>query len=188
MQNVFVAKDPTHNHLYTSSAPYFPAGNTVSLLLNQKSANAPVLTDADVRQAISAGVDRQTLANQCETDYEAPASSSGGLIAPVSGSSSPLADQRPPGHQRLGQGHQPAHRRRLHHGRRQVDQGRQDHQVHASSTPPTTATTGATRGDVVSQLNKLGFDTTQVTGVQSTAWTQDVAAGHYDVTLHWGQG
>ncbi|MBC3842464.1 hypothetical protein GXW82_26535 [Streptacidiphilus sp. 4-A2] len=83
VQSVFVAKDPAHNHLFQSSAPYYPAGNTVSLLLNNKSADAPALADAKVRQAISAGVDRASLASQCETDYEAPATSSGGVTLPT---------------------------------------------------------------------------------------------------------
>jgi len=82
VQSTFVAKNPSTNHLFQSSAPYFPATNTVTLLLNNKSTNAPALADKAVRQAISAGIDRQSLATQCETNYETPATSSGGLTLP----------------------------------------------------------------------------------------------------------
>ena len=58
--NTFVAKDPANNHLFQSTKPYFPASNTVVLLMNQKSANAPALADVNVRKAISAALDRQS--------------------------------------------------------------------------------------------------------------------------------
>ena len=188
VQNVFVAKDPAHNHLFTSSAPYFPAGNTVSLFFNQKSPNAPALTDPKVRQAISAGVDRQTLANQCETGYESPASSSGGLIAPVSGSLIPssltndlqsTSDSAKVTSLLTGDGYTMV-------GGKWTKGGKT---IKFSVLDPSDYSDYfCDAGDVVSQLNKLGFDTTQVTGVQSTAWAQDVAEGQYDVTIHWGQG
>jgi peptide/nickel transport system substrate-binding protein len=79
----FVARDPAHNHLFQSTPPYFPASNTVVLLLNNKSVNAPALGEIAVRKAISAALDRGALASQCETNYELPASSSGGLTLPI---------------------------------------------------------------------------------------------------------
>ena len=79
----FVAKDQAHNHLFQSTAPYFPASNTVVLMLNNKDSKSPFLADAPVRKAISAALDRQSLATQCETNYENPASSSGGLTLPI---------------------------------------------------------------------------------------------------------
>ena len=188
VQNVFVAKDPTHNHLYTNSAPYFPAGNTVSLFFNQKSTNAPALTDVKVRQAISAGVDRQTLANQCETGYEAPATSSGGLIAPVSGSLIPASltndlqatsDNAKVTSLLTSDGYTMV-------GGKWTKAGKT---IKFNVLDPSDYSDYfCDAGDVVSQLNKLGFDATQTTGVLSTAWAQDVAEGKYDVTIHWGQG
>src|SRR6185312_2378491 len=81
--STFVNKDPAHNHLYQSAAPYFPASNTVSLLLNTQSSKEPALGDANVRKAISAALDRQSMATQCESNYELPATSSGGLTLPI---------------------------------------------------------------------------------------------------------
>jgi peptide/nickel transport system substrate-binding protein len=188
VQNVFVAKDPQHNHLFQSTAPYFPASNTVSLFFNQKSPTAPALTDVKVRQAISAGVDRQTLANQCETGYEAPATSSGGLIAPVSASLIPssltddlqaTSDAAKVSSLLTGDGYTMV-------GGKWTKNGQT---IKFSILDPSDYSDYyCDAGDIAGQLQKLGFDATQVTGVQSTAWATDVADGTYDVTIHWGQG
>ena len=188
VQNVFVAKDPQHNHLYQSTAPYYPATNTVSLWFNQKSPSAPTLTDPKVRQAVSAAVDRQTLASQCETDYEAPATSSGGLIASVSAALIPssLTGDLKPGSDSAqvtellsGDGYKLVGGKWTKNGQTikfsVLDP--QDYNDYYCDA-----------GDIVSQLNALGFDTTQVTGVQSTAWAQDVAEGKFDATVHWSTG
>lgn len=188
VQNVFVAKDPQHNHLFQSTAPYYPQSNVVSLFLNQKSPSAPALADKAVRQAISAGVDRQTLASQCETDYEAPATSSGGLIASVDKASIPAAltnDLKPntdaakvtslltaDGYTKTG-----------------GKWSKGGKTIKFSVLDPTDYSDyfcGAQ--DIVKQLDGLGFDATLVQGVQSTEWSQKVANGQYDATIHWGQG
>src|SRR6516225_9870745 len=80
VQNVFVAKDPAHNKVWTASTPYMSSNNVVTLWLN--TTKAP-LTDPKVRQAISYAVDRKQLAAQGETGYELPATSSSGLLLPV---------------------------------------------------------------------------------------------------------
>src|SRR6202000_1105621 len=66
----FVAKDQAHNHLFQAVAPYFPASNTVVLLLNNKDTKSPFLADAAVRKAIGAALDRQSARTQGETHYE----------------------------------------------------------------------------------------------------------------------
>jgi ABC-type transport system substrate-binding protein len=80
VQNVFVAKDPAHNKVWFNSNPYMTSNNVVTLWLN--TTRAP-LNDPKVRQAISYAADRQQLADQGETGYELPATSSSGLLLPV---------------------------------------------------------------------------------------------------------
>jgi peptide/nickel transport system substrate-binding protein len=188
VQNVFVAKDPQHNHLFQSDAPYYPAGNTVSLFINQKSTAAPALTDVKVRQAISAGINRETLANQCETGYEAPATSSGGLIAPVSKAIIPSAltgdlkatsDEAKVTSLLTGDGYTKA-------GGKWTKDGKT---IKFSVYDPQNYTDYyCDAADIVSQLNGLGFDAKQVTGHQDVQWAQDLGNGNYDVAVHWGQG
>ena len=86
VQNVFVGKDPSNNHLWLSTAPYMAANNVVTMLFN--TTKAP-LNDPKVRQAISFAINRQQLATQGESSYEAPATSSSGLLLPASQSLSP---------------------------------------------------------------------------------------------------
>jgi len=80
VQNVFVAKDPAHNKVWTANTPYMNSNNVVTLWLN--TTKAP-LNDPKVRQALSYAADRQQLADQGETGYELPATSSSGLLLPV---------------------------------------------------------------------------------------------------------
>ena len=75
LQQLYVSKDSTHNHYW------FPGGNTVTLWINV-SKGGP-LADPKVRQAISAGLNRQELSQKGEYGYEAPATSSSGLILPA---------------------------------------------------------------------------------------------------------
>ncbi len=75
LKQLYTSKDPTHNHYW------FPGGNTVTLWINQ--AKGGPLADPKVRQAISAGINRQQLSVKGEYGYEAPASSSSGLILPA---------------------------------------------------------------------------------------------------------
>ncbi len=80
VQNVFAGKDP-NNHLWLTATPYMAANNVVTMLFN--TTKAP-LDDPKVRQAIGLAVDRQQLATQGEAGYEAPATSSSGLLLPAS--------------------------------------------------------------------------------------------------------
>jgi peptide/nickel transport system substrate-binding protein len=73
IQHNFVDLNPTTNHYW------FASGNTVTLWFN---VHFGALGDAQVRRAISAGIDRTALALLGESGYEAPATSSSGLILP----------------------------------------------------------------------------------------------------------
>ncbi len=73
VQHNFVDLNPSTNHYW------FASGNTVTLWFN---VSYGALGDAQVRKAISAGIDRTALALLGESGYEAPATSSSGLILP----------------------------------------------------------------------------------------------------------
>lgn len=188
VQTTFVAKDPAHNHLFQSAAPYFPAGNTVSLLLNNKSTTAPALADVAVRKAISAALDRQSMATQCETNYELPASSSGGLTLPIdqgSLSSAQTNDLKP---------------------------GTDAGTVTSLLTAAGWSKSGGkwTKGGqtikftiidpnsfsdywcdaqaMVKELNAQGFDVSANGAFDYNSWNTAITSGKFDAALHWGQG
>ncbi len=188
VQSVFVAKDPAHNHLYQSTAPYYPAGNTVSLLLNNKSPNAPALADAKVRQAISAGVDRASLASQCETDYEAPATSSGGVTLPTDAGAldQSLAND-------LQSGPDTAKVSSLLQADGYVKTGGK--WTKGGKTIKFTIIDPNSFGDywcdakaIAAGLDAQGFDASANGGFTGDTWGTAVSNGNFDATLHWGQG
>ena len=188
VQSVFVAKDPAHNHLYQSTAPYYPAGNTVSLLLNNKSPNAPALADAKVRQAISAGVDRASLASQCETDYEAPATSSGGVTLPTDAGAldQSLANDLKPGPDT-------AKVSSLLQADGYVKTGGK--WTKGGKTIKFTIIDPNSFGDywcdakaIAAGLDAQGFDASANGGFTGDTWGTAVSNGNFDATLHWGQG
>jgi peptide/nickel transport system substrate-binding protein len=76
IKTTFVAKDPAHNKYW------FPAINVVNLVFNVSPTGPKALQDVAVRKAIAAGIDRTTVAAQAEQGYEAPATSSSGLLLP----------------------------------------------------------------------------------------------------------
>jgi peptide/nickel transport system substrate-binding protein len=75
----FVDLDPQTNHAW------FASGNTVTLQFNQNPGNggATGIGDAQVRKAISYAINRNAVSLLGESGYEAPASSSSGLILPA---------------------------------------------------------------------------------------------------------
>jgi peptide/nickel transport system substrate-binding protein len=77
VQNVFVGKNAATNHVWLSASPYMAANNVVTMWFN--TTKAP-LNDPKVRQAISYAINRQQLATQGESGYEAPATTSSGLL------------------------------------------------------------------------------------------------------------
>ena len=127
VQNVFVAKDPAHNKVSFNNNPYMASNNVVTLWLN--TTRAP-LNDPKVRQALGYAADRQQLADQGETGYEMPATSSSGLLLPVDQSllQSQYANDLPADQRRV-EGRVDPDQRRVHQGQRQVEQERQDDQL-----------------------------------------------------------
>src|ERR1039458_7532021 len=75
----YVDLDPQTNHAW------FAAGSTVTLWFNLNTGNggATGIGDAQVRKAVSYGIDRNALALLGESGYETAASSSSGLILPA---------------------------------------------------------------------------------------------------------
>jgi peptide/nickel transport system substrate-binding protein len=186
--STFVNKDPQHNHLYTSSAPYFPASNTVSLLLNNESTAAPALGDPNVRQAISAALDRQSLATQCETNYEAPASSAGGLTLPVDQAllnpavasdiqSSP--DQTSVASYMQKSGYSMV-------GGKWTKAGKQI--TFTIIDPDSFSDYWCDAKAMATQLGTAGFNVTPSGNWTYNTWTQAITTGNFTAALHWGQG
>lgn len=186
--STFVGKDKAHNHLFQSDAPYFPASNTVVLLLNNKDAKSPFLADAAVRKAIGAALDRQSMATQCETNYELPASSSGGLTLPIdqkflsSGTTGDLkASPDAATVQKLMQGAGFAMS-----GGKWKKNGQT---VKFTIIDPNSFTDyWCDAQAMVQQLNTAGFDVTDNGAFTYTTWNEAITTGNFDAALHWGQG
>jgi peptide/nickel transport system substrate-binding protein len=68
LKTAYVGKDPTHNKYYFSSTA------DVALYLND---SKPPFNNVDVRQAISAAVDRSAMSTEAEYGYEVPANTAG---------------------------------------------------------------------------------------------------------------
>jgi peptide/nickel transport system substrate-binding protein len=185
----FVDKNPSQYHLYESQAPYFPAGNTVSLLLNTNDPNSPFLADAAVRKAISAALDRAELASQCETNYEAPATSAGGLTLPIDNSyldpsvakdidSAP--DQTSVKTLMTGDGF-------TMNGSNQWTKNGQTVKF-TIIDPNSFGDYWCDAQQMQTQLNTAGFNASVNGAFTYTTWTQAITTGNFDVALHWGQG
>jgi peptide/nickel transport system substrate-binding protein len=68
LKSAYVGKDPTHNKYYFSS--------TADVALYLDDSKAP-FNNVDVRQAISAALDRSAMSTEAENGYEAPANTAG---------------------------------------------------------------------------------------------------------------
>ena len=186
--NTFVAKSKD-NHLFQTTAPYFPASNTVALLLNEKSKNAPALADVAVRKAISAALDRKSMATQCETDYELPASSSGGLTLPIDQKSLAPAqtnDLKPgPDPDTVNQLLSAAGYTKNGSGKWTKDGAT----IKFTIIDPNSFTDYWCDAEaMVKQLNSVGFDVKDNGAFDYNSWNTAITTGNYDAALHWGQG
>jgi peptide/nickel transport system substrate-binding protein len=170
------------NHTWTSNPPYFADNNVVGLFLNVT--KAP-LNDPKVRQAISAGINRQQLSVQGETGYEPPATSSGGLMLPTDNallSDKYANDLAPTGNSaKVSQilssdGYTKS-------GGKWTKNGQP---IKFSIEDPSAYTDYATDAQLIAtQLNNLGFEVS-FNGVQATQWYIDYPNGHFDAMIHWG--
>jgi len=188
VQKAFVAKDPAHNHLFRPDAPYFPAGNTVSLLLNNNSKNAPALADVNVRKAISAALDRRSMATKCETNYELPASSSGGLTLPIdqgllsaaqTNDLKPAPDTAAVSSLMTTAGYTKS-------GGRWTKGGKS---VKFTIIDPNSFSDyWCDAQAMVRDLNAQGFDVSANGAFDFNSWNATIANGKFDAAVHWGQG
>jgi peptide/nickel transport system substrate-binding protein len=175
IQKTFVAADPTHNKYW------FAPVNVVTLQLN--TTRAP-LTDAAVRRAISAGIDRNQLSTIAETSYEPAATSSGGLL--LKGVDDKYLD--------------PTLANDLTQDKAKVTSiltadgfsmaggkwTKGGKTIKFTIEDPSSYSDYFEGASLISQeLNAQGFDTT-VNGTTPDTWTTDYNTGSFDATIHWG--
>jgi ABC-type dipeptide/oligopeptide/nickel transport system permease component len=180
LQSLYVSKDPAHNHYW------FPGGNTVTLWVNV--AKGGPLADPKVRQAISAGLNPQELSSKGEYGYEAPATSSSGLILPVQQSflAPSLANDisATPSASKVGS-------LLSADGYSKDSKGmwaRNGQEISFSVEDPTAFTDYYADAQlIVGQLKSVGINAT-VDGVAAPAWFTDAADGNFQTMVHWGGG
>jgi peptide/nickel transport system substrate-binding protein len=174
----FVAKDPAHNKYW------FPAINVTSLEFNVTTGPA-ALKDPAVRKAISAGFSRTTVAGQAEQGYEAPATSSSGLLLPNFSSVLPAAqtnDLKPDADAATvttlmtGAGYAKDSKGIWAKGGTEVSFNIED---------PTAYTDYYQASQIMStELKAVGFNANP-DGVDANKWYADLAAGTFDTAIHW---
>ena len=170
------------NTTWLDSQPYFAANNVVTLWFNVT--KAP-LNDPAVRQAIGYGINRQQLATQGESGYEAPATSSGGLLMPidnafidpsVQGDLPATGDPAKVASILTKDGYTKV-------GGKWTKNGQQ---ITFSITDPIAYSDYYTDDQLIaSQLNKLGFNVKVDGNGSPTAWQADFNNGNFDATIHW---
>ena len=170
-----------NNHTWTSNQPWFADENVVTLWVN--TTKAP-LNDPKVRLAISAGIDRQQLSVQGETNYEPPATSSSGLLLPTQ---SALLD--PSYNNDLSATSNNAKVTQLLSSDGYTKTGgkwtKNGQPIRFSIEDPTSYTDYATDAQLIAnQLNAEGFEVS-FDGVQATQWYNDYPIGNFDAIIHW---
>ncbi len=174
----FVQKDPAH-HKY-----WFPAINVNSLEFNVKT-GPKALQDPMVRKAISAAIDRTKVAGQAEQGYQAPATSSSGLLLPNFSALLPdayKADLKP--------GTDPAAVDTLMKGAGYAKNGKgfwakDGVEVAFKIEDPSGYTDYFDSAKIMAaDFQKLGFNAS-ANGVEADKWYADLAAGTFDTAIHW---
>jgi peptide/nickel transport system substrate-binding protein len=186
VQNVFVAKNPSTNHVWLSTAPYMAANNVVTMWFN--TTKAP-LNDPKVRQAISYAINRQQLATQGESNYEAPATSSSGLLLPADQSlvSSQYASDLPAAGDAAKAASILSSDGWTMSGGKWTKDGQK---LSFTLIDPSNFTDYYTDIQLIAtQLNAQGFSVT-AQGIAGgyAPWNTDVENGNFDATLHWSAG
>ena len=175
IQKTFVNADPAHNKYW------FAPVNVVTLQLN--TTKAP-LNDAAVRRAISAGIDRNALSTIGETGYEAPATSSGGLLLKgvddkflmPSLANDLSQDKNKVSSLLTADGYAMVNNKWTKNGQT----------IKFTIEDPSSYSDYYEDDTLVSQqLNSLGFDTT-VNGTTPDTWVSDYNTGAFQATIHWG--
>jgi peptide/nickel transport system substrate-binding protein len=176
----YLAKSPDF-HTWTTDQPWFSDNNVVTLWLNVT--KAP-LNDPKVRLAISAGINRQQLSVQGETNYEPPATSSSGLLLPIdekllnstyANDLKPTSDPATVTSLLKGDGWSKVNGKWTKNGQT----------IKFSIEDPSAYTDYATDAQLIAtQLNSQGFDVS-FKGVQATQWYADYPVGNFDAMIHW---
>ncbi len=180
VQSNFLAKS-TDYHTWTTDKPWFSDNNVVTLWLN--TTRAP-LNDPKVRLAISAAIDRQQLSTQGETDYEPPATSSGGLLLPID---SALVNQSVANDLKPTSDTAKAAQILTSDGWKKVGGKwtKNGKTIKFAIEDPSAFTDYATDAQLIAtQLNNQGFDVS-FSGVEATKWFADYPTGNFDAMIHW---
>jgi peptide/nickel transport system substrate-binding protein len=180
VQANFLSKSSDY-HTWSPNKPWFSDNNVVTLWLN--TTRAP-LNDAKVRLAISAGIDRQQLSTQGETDYEPPATSSGGLLLPID---SALLDQSVANDLKPTSDPGKVSQILSSDGWKKVNGKwtKAGKEIKFAIEDPSAFTDYATDAQLIAtQLNNEGFDVT-FNGVEATKWFADYPVGNFDAMIHW---
>jgi len=169
------------NHTWTSNQPWFADNNVVTLWPNVT--KAP-LNDPKVRLAVSAGIDREQLSAQGETNYEPPATSSSGLLLPTQ---SALLD--PSYNNDISSTTNASKVSQILTSDGYTKTGgkwmKNGQPIKFSIEDPSSYTDYATDAQLIAnQLNAEGFEVS-FDGVQATQWYTDLAAGNFDAVIHW---
>ena len=180
VKSIFIDKNPKTNHTY------FAPGSTVTLEVNMTGTGP--LTDPAVRAAISAGIDRTALSVEGETGYEAPATSSSGLILPAQEAYLPKsmandlsahADAAKVASIMTAAGY--AKDSKGFYAKNGVE-------VAFTVEDPTAYSDYYADDQLISnELQSEGINCT-VDGVQASQWYSDLAAGSFQTVIHWGNG
>jgi peptide/nickel transport system substrate-binding protein len=180
LKQLYTSKDPKNNHYW------FPGGNTVTLWINVGKGGP--LADPKVRQAISAGVDRQAISAKGEYGYEAPATSSSGLILPAQQSFldpklandlSPHADKSKVDSILTADGYKKDSKGFYAKGGKEISFSVED---------PTAYTDYYADAQLISgELKAVGINAT-VDGVAAPTWFTDTQDGNFQTAVHWGGG
>jgi peptide/nickel transport system substrate-binding protein len=173
----------SNNHTWTSSLPYYASNNVVALWLN---VTRPPLNDVKVRQAISAGINRQQLSAQGESGYAPAATSSGGLLLPVD---SPLLNPSYANDLKATSDSAKVSQLLTSDGYKMVSGKwmKNGQPIKFSIQDPSSYTDYATSATLIAnQLNALGFEVS-FDGVADTAWYSNYPVGNFDAIIHWSQ-
>jgi peptide/nickel transport system substrate-binding protein len=179
VNKIFVDVDKATNHIY------FAPGSTVTLELN---VTKWPFTNIAVRQAVSAGVNREALSVKGETGYEAPATSLSALILP-----SQAAYLNPSYKNDIKSTNQPKTVKSIltKAGFKKNKQGYyalKGKVVKFSMEDPTAYSDYYADIQLMSsELKSEGIDAT-VDGVEASQWYTDSANGNFDSIEHWGNG